>query len=1148
MTRRICSILFSSLIISVFSLSAIETVSASETAATTKDAVTTETAATTKVAAVTETTVTTVTEATSKDAAASDPETTSMLKHPTVSGDYIVFVYAGDLWRVDRDGSNPVRLTSSLVVEDNPYFSPDGSMIAYSAAYEGNTDVYVIPVEGGQPERLTWHPGSDVAAGWSADGSEVAFYSSRETDHGRAGHLYHVSVEGGAPAKQMDARYFRGRWDESGTRLAYIEMGPAYNGLYGGSAGWRGYRGGRTPSVAIFDSEQNDIQQVPGERINDIQPFWLDGSVYFISDRHDKRLNLHRFDPDTESIERLTDKQTWDILWADGHGSSIVYAAGGDLYELDTQSGEVERLTIRINPDLPQLRTEWKNVSGNIQAARLSPNGKRVVITARGEVFTVPVEEGSTRNLSNTDAVREYTAIWSPDGSQVAWIEESLEGQTLVVTDQTGLRERQRMELGRDFYQLQAWDAEHGRIIFTDNRQAVHYIDLESGRVEMIAQSQRQGGYDLALSPDGRWLAYTFRQPNYFRDLKLYHFESGESHRISDGMSDVASPAFSRDGKYLYFAASTNSGPRQFGLDMATQERPYRAGIYALVLQADGETPFSIRHGDEEVGESGNGDAGGAGSAVSAAGSSADGGEIPGIDLEGLLDRKVALPVSKGNYSNLSVAADGALFYQRSVQPGTTVDAPGTSSAEENRLIRFDFEERSGETVHTGLFGFDISDNGTHLLIRQFGGLATAEAGRSITPRPLDTRDLRMRIDPRTEWRQIFDEGWRMQRDFFYAENLHELDWDSVYEQYLPRLDHVGSREALNDLMVEMIAELHAGHNRVSGGDLHSESGPSRGLLGANFSIENDRWRISRVYTGESWNPFLQGPLAVPGNRAYEGEFIIGINGRELTASDNLFKELENTVGKQVVLEVSENADGSGSREIDVEPVSSEGQLRLWHWVESNRKAVEEATDGRVGYIYLPNTAGAGYTFFNRMFYAQLDKEALIIDERSNSGGQAADYIVEVLNRQHLSNWVYRRGMMSSTPFGSLHGPKLMMIDQDAGSGGDYLPYAFRELEIGPLLGTRTWGGLIGIFANPPLVDGGVMTVPHFRFVDTDNNWSVENEGVVPDIEVALDPLAANEGRDTQLERAIEEILQMLEVYEDDIHREKPPLPTRVGY
>lgn len=1068
-------------------------------------------------------------------------DSTLLLRQPTISAEHIVFVYAGDLWRSNRDGSNPTRLTSSLVDESHPYLSPDGSMVAFSAAHGGNTDVYVMSVDGGTPERLTWHPGIDFAMGWNAAGNEVAFSSRRETDHGRSAQLYHVSVEGGAPLKQMEARFFSGRWNADGSKLTYIDVLPGYNGLYGFSAGWRGYRGGASPSVRIYDTQENTIQYIPGERVNDIQPFWLGGDVWFISDRHEKRLNLHRFDPDTERIERVTNQSDWDIHWASGHGTSVVYTAGGALHELDVETGESEQIHVAINPDLPQTLPSWKNVQSAMGSAVLSPNGKRALITARGDVFSVPVEEGSTRNLSNSSGVREYTAIWSPDGSQIAWIEESLDGQTLVVEDQSGLGDAQRHSLGDAFNFLREWDAENGRIVYSDHRGRLHYVDLNTSETTEIVRSERPAGFDVALSPDGSWLAYTDMKENYFRDLVLYHFESGESHTVSDRMADVASPAFSPDGKYLYFAASTNTGPRQFGLDMTSQERPYRAGLYALVLQSDGVSPFSVRKGDEET----------------AGEDEAEEDEAkPGIDLDNLLARKIALPVSIGNYSNLNVAKDGALFYQRSIQVGATIQSPESNTDDTNKLIRFDFEKRTDEIVHSGLSGYSMSAAGTHLLVSMGGGaMATAEVGASITPKPLNMSDLRMRVDPRAEWRQIFDEGWRMQTEYFYADNAHGLDWDAVYAQYSPLVDHVGRREDLNDLMVEVIAELQVGHNRVSGGDVHSESGPSGGLLGANFVIDKDRWKISRIYTGESWNPFVQGPLAVPGNEANVGDYIQAVNGTPITADDNLFMHLENSVGKQIVLTVSADANGNNSRMIDVKPVSfqsrtedsSENFLRLWHWVESNRKAVDAATDGKVGYIYLPNTTTAGYTFFNRMFHAQLDKEALIIDERSNGGGQAADYIVEVLNRQHLSNWVYRNGMMSRTPASSLHGPKLMMIDQDAGSGGDYLPYAFRELGIGTLLGTRTWGGLIGIYANPPLVDGGTMTVPHFRFTDSDNNWTVENEGVAPDIMVLLDPIATNEGRDSQLEAAIAEILKQLAQYEDDVPREQPPLPTELG-
>ncbi len=1066
-------------------------------------------------------------------------EPTHLLRQPALSADHLAFVYAGDLWVAGRDGSDPRRLTAHPAEENNPHFSPDGRWIAFAADYDGNTSVYVIPVEGGNPRRLTWHPAEDIPTGWSADGSHVAFASRRETDHGRSAQLWHVPLDGGAPVKQMEARYFRGQWDAEGQRLAYIDFGPAYNGLHGGTAGWRGYRGGTTPSIRILDPAAGRVRGVPGERVNDIDPFWLDGQVYFISDRHERRFNLHRYDPASSRIERLTDQADWDIRAAAGHGREVVFEAGGRLHRLDLDAGTVSALDIRINPDLPQARPGWREVRGQIQHARLSPNGQRVIITARGEVFTVPVKHGSTRNLTQSDGVREYTAIWSPKGDRVAWIVESLDGQRLIVADQDGQSNRREYPLGPDFYRLHAWDPKGERIVFGDNRLRLHAIELANGRVGEIARSQRQGGFDVAFSPDGRFLAYTLRQPNYLRDLRIHDFSNNRALTVSDGMADVAAPAFSRDGRFLYFAASTNSGPIQFGLDMSSQERPYRAGLFALVLAADGDSPLKPRTGDE-TGEADkdNGDDN----------NDSDKAVTTRIDFDGLFARKVALPVAEGNYGDLAVARDGSLFYMHRAQPGATVELPGDSGIRHHRLVRFDFEERKADELHSGLNGFVIADGGRHLLIERDGGvLAVAEAGKELKPENLDLSGLRMHIDPRREWAQIFDEGWRMQRDFFYAANLHGADWDAVYAQYQPLLAHVGRREDLNALLVEMIAELFAGHNRVGGGDLHRESGPGVGLLGANFEIASDRWRISRVYSGESWNPFLRGPLAQPGNEARAGEYVLAVNGRDLSAADSLFERLQGTRGEQLRLRVGPRADGRDAREIVVEPVESEANLRLWHWIEANRQAVHEATDGRVGYIYLPNTAGPGYTFFNRMFYAQLDRQALIIDERSNGGGQAANYIVEVLARRHLSNWVYRDGLMSTTPMGALHGPKLMMIDQDAGSGGDWLPYAFRQLGSGQLLGTRTWGGLIGIFMNPPLIDGGIMTVPHFRFVDVDNNWSIENEGVAPDIEVFLDPVATNQGRDSQLEAAIAEIIDQLENWTDDIHREAPALPTELG-
>ncbi len=1068
---------------------------------------------------------------------------TRLLRQPALSAEHLAFVYAGDLWLAARDGSDPRRLTTAAADEHTPMFSPDGQRIAFAANYNGNTDVYVIAVAGGQPQRLTWHPGDDLPVDWADDGRAVAFVSSRETDHGRSGQLFHVALEGGVPVKQMEARFYRGAWDASGQRLAYIDHGAGYNGLFGGTAGWKGYRGGTTPSIRILDVAAQRVIDIPGERVTDFNPFWLDDQVYFLSDRDDEAFNLYRFDPASGRIDKLTEETDWDIRAASGHGRSVVYEAGGRIKSLDLDDGSVQTLAIELNPDLQQLRPGWKSVASTIQGIDISPNGKRAIVTARGEVFTVPTDKGSTRNLSESSGVREYAGLWSPKGDQVAWVEEALSGQTLVVADQTGQGEARRFPLGPDFYGLRAWHADRGRIVFSDNHLKLFAIELDRGRIERLATQARRAGFEVAFSPDGRWLAYTLEQPNFHADLMLHDFESGRATRVSDGLADVASPAFDPEGKFLYFAASTNSGPLQVGLNMTSQERPYRAGLYAAVLAADGKSPLAPEAGDEEVkADDDNGDKKGNGKNKE----EDDKAKATKIDLDGLAERIVGLPVAEGNYSALQVAGDGSLFYIEAPQPGASNEPPGENGSADFRLTRFDFEDRKAGIVRRGVTAFRIAAGGKHVLLQTDKDLAVAEIKKDLKPEPLDTSGLRLYIEPRAEWAQIFDEGWRMQQQYFYADKLHGADWDAVYAKYRPLVEHVGRREDLNALMVEMIAELQAGHNRVGGGDVHREDSVKTGLLGANFTVDNGRYRITRIYTGEAWNPFLRGPLAEPGNAANEGEYLLAINGQNLAGDDKLFRYLENTVDEQLTLTVGPNADGKGSRDIVVRPIENEQPLRLWHWIETNRKAVSDATGGRVGYIYLPNTAGAGYTFFNRYFFSQIDKDALIIDERSNGGGQAANYIVEVLSRKHLSSWKDRDGLPYNTPAGALHGPKVMLIDQDAGSGGDYLPYAFRHLEIGKLVGIRTWGGLIGIFANPQLVDGGVMTVPYFRFVDADGTWTIENEGVAPDIEVELDPVATNQGRDTQLERAIEQVLTELETWQSPVPP-IPPLPTELG-
>lgn len=1054
-------------------------------------------------------------------AASAQDDQTLMLRMPAVHGDTLVFVYAGDLWRSGLDGRDPVRLTSHAADERSPHISPDGTMVAFTADYENNQDVYVMPITGGQPQRLTWHPGNDQVTGWSPDG-RVLFASHREVNHGRSDQLWSIAPGEGYPRKEMDARFVIGDMSADG-RLAYHPTRLAHSFFTDGGSGWRIHRGGSTGTIRILSADRESSTLLESDRINEFYPIWVGDLVYYLSDVDGEQLALYSYDPETGERTRLHDEAPWDIRWMDSDGQTLVFEAGGRLKRYDVATGQVSEIRVSLNADLPQLAPRWENAASTIQSAALSPTGQRALITARGEVFSVPLDEGSTRNVSSTSGVREYTAIWSPDGNRVAYITDAGGAQQLTVVDQRGFESPRTLSLGGaedSFYFLQSWTPETNRIVYTDHLLNLYVLNLETGRSTRVATEVRRSGFETAVSSDGRWLAYTLEQANFLRDLMLYNLEDGTRITVSDGMADVGAPAFSRDGAYLYFAASTNVGPQQVGLNMQTRERPVRYGLYAAVLAANGDSPLLPGTGDENADDGSNG----------SDDEDSDAAAATRVDAAGLSDRIVALPVAERNYANLGVAKDGSLLFLDLAQPGAEYTPPGESPNAQNRLMRFDFEEKEASELASGVNQFILSQDGSTILVdRNEGGWAHSETGASLELKGLNTSGMRLRIDPRAEWAHIFDEVWRMEAAYFYDPDLHGLDWQGVRERYEPLLAHVGRREDLNVLMVDMIGEFQVGHNRTGGGDVHREQGVPGGLLGADFTLEGGRYRIARIYSGESWNPFLTAPLASPGLDVSAGDFILAINGQDLTASDNIHALLQGTVDNQITLTVADTANGRNARDIIVEPVGNENALRLWGWIEANRQAVDEATDGRVGYIYLPNTAGAGYDFFNRMYYAQANKQALIFDERSNGGGQAADYITDVLSPFHLAGWLSRGDQLPyNTPFGAHYGPKVMMIDQDAGSGGDFLPYSFRRREIGPLIGTRTWGGLIGISTNPGLVDGGSLVVPYFRFYTPDGEWRVENEGVAPDIEIHLDPVATNAGRDNQLERALAELERMM--------------------
>ncbi|GGX17437.1 S41 family peptidase [Undibacterium macrobrachii] len=1086
---------------------------------------------------------------------------TQLLRQPSVSRDHLAFVYGGDIWLADRDGKNPTRLTQHPAAEFAPTFSPDGKWLAFSASYDRNTDVYVMPAKGGEARRLSWHPGADVVVGWSPDSKRILFSSGREISVSRSTHLYEVSVEGGHEQKVMDAIAFEGNWSADGKWLAYRPFPQAY----AGSSGWRQHRGGTTPPIWLIDIAGKKLEKIPHENASDKSPVWIGDDVYFISDRNDGAANLFSYNRKSKSVKQLSKETVWDIRSMSAYDKTIVYEVGGTFKEFDTVSGKTKTLSIDLSAQTAQanqLRPQWKDAAANMTSASLSPTGKRVVVTARGEVFTVPVKDGSVRNLTETAGVREKDASWSPDGKSIAYISDAGIEHKIVIKDQTGGDTSKSFSLGKTgYFSLLDWAPNSQMIVFQDNHLQLFVLNIAQGKITKLDESARRSTFNISFSSDSRWLAYTVAGANHFSQIKLYDFNSGKSTTITDGLSDADFPAFAPKD-YLYFTASTNAGPTHVGLDMSSQERPLRNGIYAVVLAADGKSPLLPKSGDEDVkkemksdGDSNKDNAKKDDAKKDDAKKDdtkkdevAKSNKAVKIDLAGIQQRIVALPIAERNNLSLQVASDGGLFFLERPQPGVSNDPPAERNGNTANLMRFNAEDKKAKLVKAGIANYSLSADGKKLLLQSTGAkLEIADAAEKIDPKPINLSGLRMRVDPRAEWEQIFNETWWMQKEYFYDANLHGIDWDAIYKRYHPMLKHVQRREDLNDLMVEMIGELQVGHNRVGGGDIHQETPVVVGLLGADFSFENGYVRIKSILKGDRWSPFAPAPLAIPGLDVKEGDYLVAIDGKTIDAKTNLFSLLENKVGKQVNLSIMRDLTSKATHQVVVQPIANEAELRQWHWIEKNREYVQKKTDGKVAYVYLPNTGGEGYQYFNRMFYAQAEKSALIVDERRNGGGQAANYITDVLSRQYLAGWKDRDGMIYETPGAAIYGPKAMLIDQDAGSGGDFLPYAFKRMKLGTLIGKRTWGGLIGISANPNLIDGGNLVVPFFRFFTPDNEWRIENEGVAPDIDVDLDPIEVNQGRDPQLDAAIKDVTERLKTYRDIKLRVAPPMPKKLG-
>ncbi len=1052
-------------------------------------------------------------------------EGTRLLRRPTVSRDLVAFAYAGDLWVVGRDGGQARRLTATPEVETDPHFSPDGSLIAFTGTFAGNTDVYVIPAAGGQPTRLTYHPAVDCVRGWTPDGRRVVFGSSRGAVPTPGANpyfrLWTVELEGGLPEPLPMPRAFAGALSPDGRRIAYEEISVAMfaaEWAQNQSSQWRHYRGGRTHPIRIMNLADFSTQRVPWANSNDTHPMWIGDTVYFLSDRN-FTTNLFAYRPGTAQVTQLTHHEDFDIMSASAGPDAIVYEQAGYVHLLDVKTGRARRLTIHVAGDFPWARPQLKKVAALIRNAVLSPTGVRAAFEARGDIFTVPAERGDVRNLTRSSGAHDRSPAWSPDGSHLVWLSDASGEYQLMIGDQTGAAKPRAIPLpSTAFFSAPVWSPDGKFLLLQDNHLHLWAIEVASGRVTLIdTDTYDDPGrtFGAVWSPDSQWIAYSKSLNSHLRAIFLYSMAERRAYQVTDGLSDATAPAFDAGGKYLYFLASTDYALRTGWLEMSSVDRPVTRAIYLVVLAAGEPSPLLPETGDEP------------GPAPAARPAPAAAPAVVRVDFAGIGQRILALPVPAGDYDALAAGEPGTVFYLE-----TPRSTPGPAGPPARTLHRFQLRDRAARPFLEGILSYTLSADKKRLLYQASGnrwGIVPTDRPARVSDGAIDAGRLEMWVEPRAEWAQIFRETWRIQREFFYDPTMHGADWNAVYEKYAAWLPYVNHRADLGYLIATVGGELAVGHSYLLGtGDQPQTEPVSVGLLGADFAIENGRYRITRIYTGENWNPDLRAPLSEPGVEVAEGDYLLEVNGQPLVPPTNIYRLFEGTAGRQTLLRVNRTASLEGSRLVTVVPVASDEALRTRAWIEANRRRVDELSGGRLAYVWLPNTGMPGYSAFNRYFYAQQDKDGVIIDERYNQGGMVADYIVNELDRKLMGFFARRDGKPSPSPTAGIYGPKVMIINESAGSGGDALPYYFKLRKLGPLVGTRTWGGLIGTTGVPPTIDGGGITAPSLAFYDLNGRWAVENEGVAPDIQVENDPAAVIAGRDPQLERAVEEALKLL--------------------
>src|SRR5712672_3147645 len=1081
---------------------------------------------------------------------------TKLLRFADISKDRVVFAYAGDLWTSSREGGTARRLTSHVGDELYPKFSPDGKWIAFTGEYDGNPDVYVISAEGGEPKRLTFHPGNDIVLGWTPDGKDILFRSDRfSAPPGRYTKLFLVSPQGG-PAKPLQVpRASLTSFSPDGTKIAYLETSQEFRT-------WKRYRGGWSLPIAIFDLKKNSYEELPKTAGMDLFPMWHGNAIYFISDR-DSVMNLYSYDLASKQTKKLTDYKEYDIKWPSLGPDAIVYENGGMLYEFNLASGKTRNLPNVVRAEDVEARPDFKNVATSIGSYSLSPSAARALVEARGSVFTIPAEHGSIRTLTtNHSSVHELNPAWSPDGKSIAYLSDKTGEFELYTRPQMGGDETRITNDGGVYRYGPVWSPDSKRLLYWDKLLQLWYVSLDDKKPVLIDKAEYGTISDGSWSPDSLWIAYSKPHRRGSNDVFLYSLGTQQVTPVSSGFYSDNNPVFDGNGKYLYFISTRYFYPSVGQLD---QRFNYYStdGVFAVTLKADEASPFKPQSDEEKAAEEKKDEKKDDKKAADAKSGEKKPDEQKEekkdekkdakkpepvkpiqIDLDGISNRVAPVPISAGILSNLAARKD-KFFYISTPQEARQFGTPDRGS--KNVLHVYDVTKREDKVLLEGIDGYDLDKEGKKVIYKAgpVYGIAEATPGKAkVGDGKLNLGELQVKIDPREEWREVFHEAWRVERDFYWDPNMTGHNWKKIGERYEALLPWVAHRSDLNYILGEMIAELSTSHTYVGGGDQSTKPHVSVGMLGADFEPDGGYFRISKIYPGENWHEPSRSPLTEPGLKVKAGDYLIAVDGQEARSNQDVYSYFQELAGKLVTLKINSKSTPEGAWEITVKPAASDAGPRYLAWMDEIRLKVAEATGGRIGYMHVPDTTIPGIIAFDKQFTAQLDKDGIIVDERYNSGGQVPDFYTEKLKRQLLAVLAPREGQDVGWPPVAIYGPKIMVANELAGSGGEAFPWFFRREKIGPIVGTRTWGGLVGIARAIPLRDGGGVTAPEFAFYSTDNGgeWIVENHGVDPDYEVPQRPDLVVSGHDPQLEKAIELASEGLKNYKGIPPKPKYPV------